>query len=134
MVELNTGITCACLPMLKPLVSRLFPRLLGTSNNASTRDQNLETGGTYARQKNNTSKSTSTPRISVYMQGVERGMRHDVSIAGKQGQGNRNAHGKDIQVTTVVEVAHQAEDEEYHARDGSISASERNLVLPLQKL
>jgi hypothetical protein len=27
-VELNVGITCACLPTLKPLVNRFFPKLL----------------------------------------------------------------------------------------------------------
>ncbi|KAI9054553.1 hypothetical protein LZ554_001709 [Drepanopeziza brunnea f. sp. 'monogermtubi'] len=31
-VELNTAIVCACLPSMKPVVSRLFPRLLSTTN------------------------------------------------------------------------------------------------------
>ena len=29
-VELNTGIICACLPTLKPMINIVAPRLLGT--------------------------------------------------------------------------------------------------------
>src|SRR4051794_3826966 len=34
-VELNTGILCACLPTLKPLLSQLFPGLLSTGRSNS---------------------------------------------------------------------------------------------------
>jgi len=35
-IEANVGILCSCLPALKPLVNKLFPRLLGSSLSKST--------------------------------------------------------------------------------------------------
>ncbi|PKX90720.1 putative integral membrane protein (Pth11) [Aspergillus novofumigatus IBT 16806] len=34
MVEINVGIICACLPVLRPLVLRVFPRLAGSKNSS----------------------------------------------------------------------------------------------------
>jgi hypothetical protein len=34
-IELNTGILCACLPTLRPLLSLLFPKLLQNSTQAT---------------------------------------------------------------------------------------------------
>jgi hypothetical protein len=34
MVEINVGIICACLPVLRPLLLRVFPRLAGSKNSS----------------------------------------------------------------------------------------------------
>lgn len=36
-LEINTGIFCACVPVLKSLVTRLFPRLLRTTTGGQSR-------------------------------------------------------------------------------------------------
>lgn len=39
-VEVNVGIICACLPTLRPLISRIFPALLTTTNSAARTGKN----------------------------------------------------------------------------------------------
>ncbi|KAL2434364.1 hypothetical protein ABEF95_004783 [Exophiala dermatitidis] len=36
--ELNVGIMCACIPAMRPVISVIFPRLLGTSRRGNTSD------------------------------------------------------------------------------------------------
>ena len=38
-VEVNTGILCSCLPTLRSIVTRVFPRLLGTFRSAGSGDE-----------------------------------------------------------------------------------------------
>ncbi|KAF2720739.1 MFS general substrate transporter [Polychaeton citri CBS 116435] len=44
-VEVNVGIMCACVPALKPLVSRFMPRLLKDAGDSETRFSSLSFGG-----------------------------------------------------------------------------------------
>lgn len=126
MVELNTGITCACLPMLKSLIVRFFPRFLGSSRHTSG---NAEPTGAYSRQisKNNRDNSfCMTNGVSNKIRGV-----------GAGDEKNLERHRNDIKVTTVVEVSHQ--DERYlsaksRENGGSANTSEYDLILPKEKL
>lgn len=126
MVELNTGITCACLPMLKSLIARFFPRFLGSSRHTSG---DAEPTGAYSRQRSNNNRDNSfgmTDGVSNKIRGV--GVVNEKSLEG---------YGNDIQVTTVVEVSRQGE--RYLGARGrgdgsSANTSEHNLVLPMQKL
>lgn len=53
-VELNVGIICACLPMMKPLLVRLFPRLLA-STSLNSRPENAYYGRDQSRGFGNVS-------------------------------------------------------------------------------
>jgi hypothetical protein len=138
MVELNTGITCACLPVLKSFVSRFFPHLLGTSRQVSAQKQDTETIGAYSRY---TPKSLNTlaSHKSFNMQNVKLGMRSDISGAEVQvsdseiSRENRKRYGNGVQVTTVFEVEHYP-NEDYPVRSVSANTSERGLVLPLNRV
>ncbi|KFZ18480.1 hypothetical protein V501_01188, partial [Pseudogymnoascus sp. VKM F-4519 (FW-2642)] len=99
MVELNTGITCACLPMLKSLIARLFPRLLGSSRHTSAGDP--ERNGAYARQ---TSKNPRTLNNSFCMTD---GVCNKICGVGPGDEKGKEGYRNDIQVTTVVEVSRQ---------------------------
>lgn len=129
MVELNTGITCACLPMLKSLIARLFPRLLGSSRHTSAGDP--ERNGAYARQ---TSKNPRTLNNSFCMTD---GVRNKICGVGPGDEKGKEGYRNDIQVTTVVEVSRQGEGYiGVKGRRGGTSAntSEQDLVLPVQKI
>lgn len=133
MVELNTGITCACLPMLKSFITRFSPRLLGSSRHASTRDP--KTMGAYSRQTSKNPRTVpSQSHNSFYMADRVHNEIRGVSAGDMNGGG---VYGNDIQVTTVVEVLHQ--DEEYLGVMGkgsgsSANTSELDLVLPVRKV
>ncbi|OBT41709.1 hypothetical protein VE00_07821 [Pseudogymnoascus sp. WSF 3629] len=126
MVELNTGITCACLPMLKSLIVRFFPRILGSSRHTSG---DAEPVGAYSRQRSKNNGDNSfcmTDRVSNKIRGF-----------GAGGEKRLEGYGNDIQVTTVVEVSRQGE--RYLGVQGrgdgsSVNTSEHDLVLPMQKL
>ncbi|KAJ3515198.1 hypothetical protein NM208_g14993 [Fusarium decemcellulare] len=53
-IEINVGIICACMPSLRILLVRLFPKILGTSRRYYNYGSNNPTGG-------NTNKSRSRP-------------------------------------------------------------------------
>ncbi|KAM0551364.1 hypothetical protein ACHAPJ_008473 [Fusarium lateritium] len=53
-IEINVGIICACMPSLRILLVRLFPKLLGTSQRYYNYGSNRPTGG-------NTNKSRTQP-------------------------------------------------------------------------
>lgn len=126
MVELNTGITCACLPMLKSLIVRFFPRFLGSSRHTSG---DAEPVGAYSRQRSKNKGDNSfcmTDRVSNKIHGF-----------GAGDEKRLEGYGNDIQVTTVVEVSRQGE--RYIGAKGrgdgsSVNTSEHDLVLPMQKL
>ncbi|KAK0739922.1 major facilitator superfamily domain-containing protein [Apiosordaria backusii] len=50
-VEVNVGITCACVPTLKPLIVRILPAMLYDPN--ATRRSSTFTGDEHSRSKNN---------------------------------------------------------------------------------
>lgn len=45
MVEINVGVICACLPIMRPLLIKVFPRLFGTVDNSGYKDSG--SGGSY---------------------------------------------------------------------------------------
>ncbi|KFY47069.1 hypothetical protein V495_02109 [Pseudogymnoascus sp. VKM F-4514 (FW-929)] len=126
MVELNTGITCACLPMLKSLITRFFPRFLGSSRYTSG---DAEPAGAYSRQRSKNNKDKSFCMTD--------GVNNEIRGAGAENEKSLGGYRNDIQVTTVVEVSRQGE--RYLSAKGggygsSANTSEQNLVLPMQKL
>ncbi|KAK8086119.1 CFEM domain-containing protein [Apiospora phragmitis] len=59
-IEINTGIICACMPSLRLLLVKLFPRVLGGSTNA--RSQYYMSGADHNR--NNTRSGKRNPNLS----------------------------------------------------------------------
>jgi hypothetical protein len=53
MVEINVGIICACLPVLRPLLLRIFPRLAGSKNSSGDKhtDESYTLRDTGSKQK-----------------------------------------------------------------------------------
>lgn len=126
MVELNTGIICACLPMLKSLIVRFFPRLLGSSRHTSG---DAEPTGAYSRQRSNNTRGKSFCMTD--------GVINKIRGVGAGDEKSLERYRNDIQVTTVVEVSRQGE--RYLSAKGrgngsSANTSEHDLVLPVQKL
>ncbi|GFF32528.1 hypothetical protein IFM58399_03242 [Aspergillus lentulus] len=52
MVEINVGIICACLPVLRPLLLRIFPKLAGSKNSSGDK----HTDESYALQESGSKK------------------------------------------------------------------------------
>lgn len=53
-VEVNVGITCACLPVLQPVVQKLFGKILGSTHGSKyVGDSNRVLRGTKSSQNNN---------------------------------------------------------------------------------
>ncbi|KAF2853227.1 hypothetical protein T440DRAFT_487680 [Plenodomus tracheiphilus IPT5] len=99
-VEANVGIICACLPLLRPLVTRCFP-------------------GIFTSQKH----STHTAPRAYSTIGTSRGIRHDLQSHHnayamnskiRHCPGGEDEDGRDIQVVTDIRV--QVEDD-----DGNVS-------------
>ncbi|KAF8854103.1 hypothetical protein BDZ45DRAFT_806100 [Acephala macrosclerotiorum] len=90
MVELNTGIICACLPILKSFVSRLFPDLLGTSRQPSTQKQDTETIGADSQHTKTIPKALASHN-SLHEQNVKSGMRSDNSGTAVQVSDSENS-------------------------------------------
>lgn len=61
-IECNTGIICACLPTLRPLISRILPRFLSTLSSGSRRLDYDETNRTTPTYRNDTQQPSSTMR------------------------------------------------------------------------
>ncbi|KAH6974039.1 hypothetical protein EDB80DRAFT_742043 [Ilyonectria destructans] len=67
-IEMNIGIICACLPSLRILLARLFPRILGTSN----QHPSGQTGRDEAGKSSNESRVLgSDTRTTVYAKGSQ---------------------------------------------------------------
>ena len=62
-VEVHIGIICACVPGVKPLVAKLFPRLLGRIKAAGDLQGNLFSGPGDAQWANMAPKSRSTSSV-----------------------------------------------------------------------
>ncbi|KAL1970911.1 hypothetical protein VTN77DRAFT_2745 [Rasamsonia byssochlamydoides] len=63
-IECNTGIICACLPTLRPLVSRILPRLLSTIS-ASRSHRRISEAGCTPTDRNGTQASTTGEEYRV---------------------------------------------------------------------
>jgi hypothetical protein len=130
MVELNTGITCACLPVLKSFISRFSPNLLGTSRHTSTQKQDPRKKIPKALNSHN----------SFHMQNVKAGVRSDISSTevqvsdSEKSREDGKGYGNGVQVTTVFEVEYHPDEGDYPIRNASVNTSERDLVLPLHKV
>jgi hypothetical protein len=82
-IELNVGIMCACMPAMRVLLVRLFPKILGTSTNNSY----------HAKYGNNRSEDLGKSGLGK---------------SKKEGTGNASV----INYTTTFEVQHGDNDEE----------------------
>ncbi|KAI3573956.1 hypothetical protein IWW34DRAFT_884725 [Fusarium oxysporum f. sp. albedinis] len=74
-IEINVGIICACMPSLRVLLVRLFPKLLGTSQRYYNYGGNKPTGG-------NTNKSRTLPLGTNATSQVDRSQRGRIDRAG----------------------------------------------------
>ncbi|KAH7245728.1 hypothetical protein BKA59DRAFT_476161 [Fusarium tricinctum] len=98
-IEANVGIVCACMPSLRILLVRLFPKLLGTSQRYYNYGSNKPTGG-------NTNKSRTQPLGTNATSQVDRSKRQRIDPAG-------------IQIDRSYEVEYGETDETYlvHMKD-----------------
>ncbi|EXM13683.1 hypothetical protein FOTG_17881 [Fusarium oxysporum f. sp. vasinfectum 25433] len=86
-VEINCAISCACLPMLKPLISRLLPGLL-THRRMSTNERwESRSVGSYALrlQPKMSNRAGSTEALNP-LERVVYGNTREISISGCQGE------------------------------------------------
>lgn len=136
MVELNTGIICACLPILKPLIARFFPKLLGSSGYSSRGFQGSTMNPYSARMSKHA--RTLMSHNSFYLADTKTGRENDIRSSSDDAIAAVDANGRicgnndgEIQVTTTVEVAHQDDRSATGVETrGSANTSERSLVLP----
>jgi hypothetical protein len=99
-VEVYTGIICASLPMSKPLISRLFPRLLSTARNRYATD----TLGSHGFGNHSTIKGAAI-RLTDSNKSHETVTKVDASErSGQQSRRDSSSYdfGKDIYVTTSM--------------------------------
>ncbi|RLL95029.1 hypothetical protein CFD26_101863 [Aspergillus turcosus] len=104
MVEINVGIICACLPVLRPLVLRVFPRLLGSKNSSADK----HTGESYTMHEPS-SKSKSKSKKGVrnwdYLTtlGTHNAMEEDVeSISVRQNAKSESREGIIMSTETKI--------------------------------
>lgn len=112
--ECNVAIICACLPFLRPIVSRIFPKLLSTNS--------------YNRYTSNPGRSTTTrnitaarsPRTELFSQNMDKDF--DLySIGVKRGDRSSRSSFVGIEVTTEMTVMKESKQDE--------AVSERRLVM-----
>ncbi|KAJ5123117.1 hypothetical protein N7448_009214 [Penicillium atrosanguineum] len=113
--ECNVAIICACLPFLRPIISRIFPKLLSTnSHNRYT---------TYGRTVQTATKDATasrSPRVELFSQNMDKD--YDMySINVKPGDRSSHSSLGGIEVTTEMTVS-----QETTKHDDT--ASERHLV------
>ncbi|PLB47213.1 hypothetical protein P170DRAFT_363022 [Aspergillus steynii IBT 23096] len=114
--ECNVAIICACLPFLRPLVSRLFPKLLSTN---SYNRYSHSRGLTLATNTNAKSKArrSQVPKVPLYSQDREFGLcTVDVEV-----QAGLGGEGGGIEVRTEMTQQSSVQGEE--------STSQRRLVM-----
>ncbi|KAE8348544.1 PTH11-like integral membrane protein [Aspergillus coremiiformis] len=102
--ECNVAIICACLPFLRPIVSRLFPKFLSTDNSKG-----------YTRNPTLTASRSQTNRLQLHSQERDYGM---CTIDVQPGDGKPDAF-KGIEVTTEM----------YQESSKYESTSQRRLVM-----
>ncbi|GKZ23975.1 hypothetical protein AbraIFM66951_010227 [Aspergillus brasiliensis] len=115
--ECNVAIICACLPFLRPLVSRIFPRFLSTNSyNRYTRNPTMSASrmtGTRMTARSHRQK------VELYSQDRDYGM---YTIDVKSGEANHDGTLDGIAVTTTTMVQESS-------RHNDESTSQRRLVV-----
>ncbi|CAI4219643.1 unnamed protein product [Parascedosporium putredinis] len=110
-VELNCGILCACLPTLRPLIRKLFPRLLAneetnnTPNKARSKPADIYTLTeiTHSGSAEALKENAATYEGSEYANYPGKNTRLTTSIYGrKSGAQPNRGHGQAIEVTTEI--------------------------------
>ncbi|KAJ5900970.1 uncharacterized protein N7473_005040 [Penicillium subrubescens] len=111
--ECNVAIICSCLPFLRPLVSRIFPKLLSTNN--------------YNRYTTNPGRSTTrnitaarSPQTEFFSQNMDKDF-DMYSINVKRGDRSSRSSFGGIEVTTEMTVMQESKHDE--------TVSERRLVM-----
>ncbi|PWY96608.1 PTH11-like integral membrane protein [Aspergillus sclerotioniger CBS 115572] len=94
--ECNVAIICACLPFLRPLVSRIFPRFLST--NSYTRNPTMSASRMTAARM--TARSH-RQKVELYSQDRDYGM---YTIDVKSGEANHDGTLAGIEVTTTTMI------------------------------
>ncbi|GKZ30436.1 hypothetical protein AbraIFM66950_009144 [Aspergillus brasiliensis] len=115
--ECNVAIICACLPFLRPLVSRIFPRFLSTNSyNRYTRNPTMSASRMTATRM--TARSN-RQKVELYSQDRDYGM---YTIDVKSGEANHDGTLDGIAVTTTTMVQESS-------RHNDESTSQRRLVV-----
>ncbi|KAF8846925.1 hypothetical protein BDZ45DRAFT_682215 [Acephala macrosclerotiorum] len=128
-IEVNVGIICASLPTIKPLISCLFPGLLGStrSRQGTYHNQANRHASPFASQDPFTSLSNAPGRLADQEGGhktitrVEAGERSEPELAKSIAHGE---DGKDIFVMTSM----TQDVETKLSRNGSETGSEKDLI------
>lgn len=118
--ECNVAIICACLPFLRPIVSKMFPKLLST-NSYNNRYTGNERTGTRTGTNRFTSRRSARQQSQLFSQADDRD--YDAySINVKPGDRSSPSSLGGIEVTTEMTVM-----QETTKHDESVS--ERRLVM-----
>ncbi|GAQ33344.1 hypothetical protein AtubIFM55763_005293 [Aspergillus tubingensis] len=115
--ECNVAIICACLPFLRPIVSRLFPRFLSTNSyNRYTRNPTMSASRMTATRM--TARSH-RQKVELYSQDRDYGM---YTIDVKSGEASHDGALDGIAVTTTTMIQETS-------RNNDESTSQRRLVV-----
>ncbi|KAJ5098313.1 hypothetical protein N7532_005314 [Penicillium argentinense] len=112
--ECNVAIICACLPFLRPIISRCFPKLL------STNSYNRYTSNTRTNTRNITAGRSQRQHTELFSQNVDKDFdMYSINVK----PGNHSSHSSlgGIEVTTEMSVMQQSKVDE--------TVSERRLVM-----
>ncbi|GLA19375.1 hypothetical protein AnigIFM62618_007044 [Aspergillus niger] len=115
--ECNVAIICACLPFLRPIVSRIFPRFLSTNSyNRYTRNPTMTASRMTATRM--TARSH-RQKVELYSQDRDYGM---YTIDVKSGEASHDSALDGIAVTTTTMIQETS-------RNNDESTSQRRLVV-----
>jgi hypothetical protein len=113
--ECNVAIICACLPFLRPIISRIFPKLLSTNSH-----NRYTTYGRTAQTATKDMTASRSPRVELFSQNMDKD--YDMySINVKHGDRSSHSSLGGIEVTTEMTVSQET------AKNDD-TASERRLV------
>ncbi|KAH9224651.1 hypothetical protein DL95DRAFT_452399 [Leptodontidium sp. 2 PMI_412] len=105
-VEINVGVICACMPNLRVLLVRIFPKILGTTRNASANKYNAQ--GSHSRIGANVSvgRSKDLPTPPINNKTIMYSRSYDVDLGDEThlvhmndllaGYGRSRSHGSSI--------------------------------------
>ena len=85
-IEINTGIMCACMPNIRVLLIRVFPKVLGTIKSSLSSSQppgygsELNETSNSANQRKHNRTATNTSSKSWYGSGIRQTKEYDVEF------------------------------------------------------
>ncbi|PWY84858.1 PTH11-like integral membrane protein [Aspergillus heteromorphus CBS 117.55] len=99
--ECNVAIICACLPFLRPLISRIFPRFLSTNTNSYNRYTRNPTISASRMTATRMTARSHRQKVELYSQDRDYGM---YTIDVKSGETSHEGTCAGIEVTTTTMI------------------------------